>query len=557
MKSRLLHIALLLLTVAFQAKADNLGFTKQNPLIFGMDMDYPPLQYVNPDGIPEGKDVAFIQELMHRMNIPFTYAPNTWSAIAGDILNGKVDLGMMVYSSYRKDSTNYSRAVFRMYYQILYHANEKSSFDIRNLSGKTIAFMSSRPVKDTLEKIGAKTVIVTDISKAILNLSEGYYDALICFRHQTKYLTERYNIGNLLYTDLTLMPREYCYVSNNKELIDAINKELDKMEQEGVINGIYGVDITSEFGSSEVPLWIWYLVAFVVFASLITVIFFQRKARKRLMREMKRAQESEELARQNEQKAKENEELARQNEQKAKENEERARKSEELKDVFLSNVSHALCTPLNAVIGFSDLLMTTPEEMLPNEERQQLYGLINDNGLQLLHLINELLTLSDIEVKDKNFERQVIDVDQEMRSYAAEIRPQLSEGVAFVLNEPMNGIRAVLDNKMMRTVTMHLLENAQQHTQFGAVELSYYVKEGGLYVEVKDTGEGLPDPLKKNIFALLSDKNTYTQEEVPGLGLSVLKAIIDKSGGKVGYKDNEEAGRGCIFWYWAPVQIVD
>ena len=214
-------------------------------------------------------------------------------------------------------------------------------------------------------------------------------------------------------------------------------------------------------------------------------------------------------------------------------------------------------TPLNAVIGFSDLLMSTPEEMLPNEERQQLYGLINDNGLQLLHLINELLTLSDIEVKDKNFERQVIDVDQEMRSYAAEIRPQLSEGVAFVLNEPMNGIRAVLDNKMMRTVTMHLLENAQQHTQFGAVELSYYVKEGGLYVEVKDTGEGLPDPLKKNIFALLSDKNTYTQEEVPGLGLSVLKAIIDKSGGKVGYKDNEEAGRGCIFWYWAPVQIVD
>ena len=305
------------------------------------------------------------------------------------------------------------------------------------------------------------------------------------------------------------------------------------MEQEGVINGIYGVDITSEFGSSEVPLWIWYLVAFVVFASLITVIFFQRKARKRLMREMKRAQESEELARQNEQKAKENEELARQNEQKAKENEERARKSEELKDVFLSNVSHALRTPLNAVIGFSDLLMSTPEEMLPNEERQQLYGLINDNGLQLLHLINELLTLSDIEVKDKNFERQVIDVDQEMRSYAAEIRPQLSEGVAFVLNEPMNGIRAVVDNKMMRTVTMHLLENAQQHTQFGAVELSYYVKEGGLYVEVKDTGEGLPDPLKKNIFALLSDKNTYT--------MMVAKIIV----------------KSCIFWYWAPVQIVD
>lgn len=543
MKSRLLHIVVMLLTIALQAKADNLGFTKQNPLIFGMDMDYPPLEYVNPDGIPEGRDVEFTQELMRRLNIPFTYSPNTWKAIAGDILNGKVDLGMMVYSSYRKDSTNYSRAVFRLYYQILYRSEEKSSFDIRNLSGKTIAFMSSRPVKDTLQKVGAKTVIVTDISKAILNLSEGYYDALICFRHQAKYLTERYNIKNLLYTDLTLMPREYCYVSNNKKLIDAIDKELDKMDQEDVINNIYGTDITSEFGSKEIPQWVWYLVAIVIFLSLVIVIFMQRLARRRLMVEIKRAQE--------------NEELARKNEQKAKENEERARKSEELKDVFLSNVSHALRTPLNAVIGFSDLLMTTPEEALPNEERQQLYGLINDNGLQLLHLINELLTLGDIEVKDQVFERQVVDVDQEMRAYAAEIRPQLFDGVEFVLNEPMNGIRALVDAKMMRTVTMHLLENAQQHTKSGKVELSYYVKEGGLYVEVKDTGEGLPDPWKKNIFALLSDKNTYVQEEVPGLGLSVMKAIIDKSGGKVGYNDNEEAGSGCIFWYWAPVQIVD
>ena len=220
------------------------------------------------------------------------------------------------------------------------------------------------------------------------------------------------------------------------------------MDQEDVINNIYGTDITSEFGSNEIPQWVWYLVAIVIFLSLVIVIFMQRVARRRLMVEIKRAQE--------------NEELARKNEQKAKENEERARKSEELKDVFLSNVSHALRTPLNAVIGFSDLLMTTPEDALPNEERQQLYGLINDNGLQLLHLINELLTLGDIEVKDQVFERQVVDVDQEMRAYAAEIRPQLFDGVEFVLNEPMNGIRALVDAKMMRTVTMHLLENAQQ-----------------------------------------------------------------------------------------------
>ena len=98
----------------------------------------------------------------------------------------------------------------------------------------------------------------------------------------------------------------------------------------------------------------------------------------------------------------------------------------------------------------------------------------------------------------------------------------------------------------MRMVTMHLLENAQQHTKEGKITLSYYVKEGGIYTEVRDTGVGLPEDLKKNIFALLSDKNTYTQENAPGLGLSICKAVVDKSGGKIGARDNDiDGGFGC------------
>ena len=74
---------------------------------------------------------------------------------------------------------------------------------------------------------------------------------------------------------------------------------------------------------------------------------------------------------------------------------------------------------------------------------------------------------------------------------------------------------------------------------------------------MKDTGSGLPEKLKENIFALLSDKNTYIQEDTPGLGLSICKAIIDKAGGHIGARDNEEDGRGTIVWFWTPVEIVD
>jgi signal transduction histidine kinase len=521
MKARLTMI-LLLCAFAVQASADNLGFTEEKPLLFSLDKDYPPLEYLDSEGQPHGFDVQFTDILMNRLNIPFKYCPNTWEAVADDVMKGQTDLAMMVFSPYRKDQINYSRAVFRLYYQIVYRREDRpiSHLGLRSVEGKTIAFMDSRPIRDTLTKAGAKVCIVKDLKKTIKELSAGKYDAVICFRYQSKYIMNQLKADNLMLDDLTLMAREYCYVSKNKALIDAINKELDKMEEEGIIDKVYG-DVRTEFGGLKIPTWVWYLVAALVLGSLLTIIVLQRRSRIRLKKEMERAQ-----------------------------------KSEELKDIFLSNLSHALRTPLNAIIGFSDLLMSSSRDEMPEDEQNHLLTLINSNGLQLLHLINELLSLSDIEGKEKFFNMEVTDIVAEFDKYVGEIRPQLHPGVELIVNEPVEGIRALVDRRFMRMVNMQLLENAMQHTTEGKITLTYYMKQGGIYVEVRDTGTGLPPQLKENIFALLNDKNTYLQDEIPGLGLSICKAICEKIGGQIGARDNDIDGRGTIFWTWAEVQFV-
>ena len=507
MKLRLIHIALLMLTLVGQTKADNLGFTKIDPLLVGLDNNYPPLQFLDENGTPNGLDVKFTKELMNRLDIPFTYAPNTWANIASDILSGRVDLGMMVYSTYRKDSAYFSHAVFRMYYQMVIRKSDESSFDMRNLTGKTIAYMMSRPVNDTLTKAGAIPHVVTDLTSTFIDLSEGKYDGLICFRHQAKYIAEANDLNNLVFEDVTLTPREYCYVSTNKELIDAINRELDKMEAEGIIADTYGIDVISKFGSNEVPVWMWYLLAALLFVSLIALLVMQSISKKKLRKEMERAQ-----------------------------------KSEQLKSIFLSNVSHALRTPLNAIIGFSDVMMTDSQGVMPNEERNQLLGLINKNGLNLLHFINELLELSDIEGNTNLYERIVTDLDDEMSAFAHEIKMQLNKYVDFELVCPKRGLRAYLDPKLLRLVTMHLLTNASQHTYQGKVTLEYANRDNGLYVSVTDT------------FALLSDENTYKRDDYPGLGLNICKSIIVKSGGKIGAESPEQGGTKV--WFWVPVKFV-
>ena len=519
MRQRILNL-LLLLTLALSASADNLGYSKYKPLLFGIDMDYAPMEYIDDKGIPRGFDVEFTRRLMKRLDIPFTYSPNTWSNIAEDVLQGKVDLGMMVYSPYRKDQTNYSRAVFRLYYQIVYAKKSEARYGLRDVEGKKIALMKSRPIVDTLTKVGAKAMVVEDLKGAFLDLQKGKYDALICFRYQARYIIEELDLDDLTSSDLALTPREYCYVSHSKELIDAINTELDKMEEDGEIDDVYG-NIRSAFGKTVIPKWVWLLLASIIIVGLTLVVIQQLVARKKILKEM-----------------------------------ERAKKSEELKDIFLSNLSHSLRTPLNAIIGFSDLLMSSPADLMPEDEQKELLGLINTNGLQLLHLINELLSLSDIEGRNQLFDRSVVDVEQKMSVYAAETRMQLQKGVQLKVVDPIGGMRARLDEKLLRLIVMHLLDNAREHTTEGTITLTYYAKQDGIYVEVKDTGRGLPENLKENIFTLLSDKNTYLQKETPGLGLSICKAIIDKGGGQIGAKDNEEDGRGTVVWFWAPVKIL-
>ena len=607
MKLRLNYI-LLLITFAISANADNLGYTTDKPLVFGIDKDYPPLEYVDEKGNPSGFDVEFTKLLMSRLDIPMKFAPNSWGAIAGDVLNGRVDLGMMVYSPYRRDITNYSRAVFRLYHQMVTRKGAKRNYGLRDVKGMKIALMASRPVIDTLTKAGAKVVVVEDLTKTFKELSAGKYDALVCYRYQARYMIAKHKFTNLEGEDLTLIPREYCYVSHDKKLIDAINRELDQMDDEGVLDDAYA-NVASSFKGIIIPRWVWYAVAGTVFAILFGVILLQLRNTRQLKKALDKAHENEEKAKANEEKAKASEEAARkseeqarqseevaranaekaraseaeaqriadvarrnakeaehnalvaiQNEAKAREAAEAARKSEELKDIFLGNMSHSLRTPLNAIIGFSDLLMSMSDGDLPPEEKENLLQLINKNGLELLHLINELLSLSEVEGDNQLFKREVTDVDYEMGQYAAEIRQQLHEGVILEVVEPVDGLRALVDKKLMRIVTMHLLENAMQHTTDGKITLTYYLKEGGMYVEVKDMGDGLPEKLKQNIFGLLADKNTYTHDdnqENPGLGLSVCKAIIDRCNGKIGARDNTEDGRGTIFWYWTPTEILN
>lgn len=517
MKQKLLGI-ILLLVVAISAKAAWSDYTDERPVLFGIAIDYPPLEYVDPEGTPCGYDVEFTKVLMKRLNLPLECKAMPWGSIPRAAIDKKIDLSLMTYSTYRQDSISYSRAVFKLHYQVVYR-NDKTSkqLDMRQLEGKKVAYLSSKPVSDTLAAIGAVPLIVPNLRQAMQDLSNGEYDAVLCYRYQAKFLIDKYSLTNLEFSEFTLTPREYCFASHDKELISLINQELDEMEEEGVIYAMYSpAGIYLE--TPEIPRWVWYLLVAMVIVFLLIFILLQRRYQAQLKREMKRAQ-----------------------------------RSERAKTVFLGNVSHILRTPLNAINGFSEVLKTASEGDLSTEERMQLATMVNDNGERLLYFIDELLTLTDIETSEMKFNRAEVNLKAAMESYAEEARERLHEGVKLEVVGPEN-CRIYVDEKYLHLVTKHFLDNAVQHTEKGKITLTYRLESGNLYVEVKDTGCGVPAELRHNIFSLLAEKSMAVQGEIPGLGLTICKAIIDRCKGDIGLVSPPEGG--ACFWHWVSVKEI-
>ena len=516
-KQKVLYV-IFMLAFAVGTKAAWSDYTPERPVIFGTAIDYPPLEYVDPDGMPCGFDIEFTKELMKRLSLPIANQALPWGNIPRAAIDGKIDLALMTFSPYRKDSIYYSRSVFKLYYQVVYRNDEASKhIDMRRLAGKKVAYLSSKPVSDTLTAVGAVPLIVPNLRQAMQDLSKGEYDAVICYRYQAKFLIGKYSLSNLIYEDFTLTPREYCYVSHDQELIELINEKLDEMEAENVIYNMYSpagvyLDIP------DIPMWVWYLLVAVIILFLVIFIILQQLYQQKLRREIKRAQ-----------------------------------RSEQAKTVFLSNVSHVLRTPLNAINGFSYILCSDKDGSLSAEERIQLASMVHENGELLLYFIDELLTLTEIETSEMKLNRSEVELSATIASYIEEGRSSLHDGVELQAIGPKD-CRVFVDEKMMHIVIKHFLDNAIKHTDEGKVTLTYRIDRGRLYVEVKDTGCGVPVELRKNIFSLASEKAVTVQSDIPGLGLTICRAVIEYCKGEIGLISPPEGG--ACFWFLVPVKVL-
>ena len=491
--------------------AIELGFSKDRPLVMGMNTSYAPLQYVNSQGLPTGYDVEFTKKLLMRLGIPYTFSPNHWDKMSPGIIGGKYDMGMLVYSSYRKDTTNYSDAVFRMYYQVVYRKKDFAEFDFRHLKGKRIAYMKSRPIGLMLKDEEADGYPITDLNEAIVDLANGKYDGVICYRFQAKYHVGLLHLSDQLKADdLSLEPREYCYASHDKRLIDAINAELKKMEAEGIVDEIYGQEVAERFGDIKIPMWVWWLLIGLVFLFMVVYVVNKNRYNRRLQSANAQLQKNNKAL-----------QLATA----------RAEESTRMKSNFIKQISHEIRTPLNIICGFTQVLTTTDAELDKAEKRDMSVQII-DNAERITGLVNKMLALAEI--------NSSVVLEREDHTSAAVIAQEAIKAaginkashVQFKLVK-LFGAEQMFDTHLRSAVLalQQLLDNAKKFTEQGQVTLQISNHEGQAYFVVEDTGTSIPVYQAERIFDEFVQLDEYS--DGTGIGLSIARSLARRLGGDI------------------------
>jgi two-component system sensor histidine kinase/response regulator len=267
---------------------------------------------------------------------------------------------------------------------------------------------------------------------------------------------------------------------------------------------------------------------------------------------------NEEIQSSNEELVAVNEELAATNEELEVANLDLASMSAELvaanraKSEFLASMSHELRTPLNSIIGFSNVMMRGMAGALTDEQERQV-GMINESGIHLLSLINDILDLSRIESGRLELRMEDLHVRDVVRQAAETVRPLADQRrltLTTEVAEECTDVRA--DSRSLHQILLNLLGNAIKFTELGGVTLRATCSEHELRFEVADTGIGIDSSRLDDIFDEFRqyEQPGVAKPEGAGLGLPVSRRLAERLGGRI--EVESVLGRGSTFTLVVP-----
>ena len=230
---------------------------------------------------------------------------------------------------------------------------------------------------------------------------------------------------------------------------------------------------------------------------------------------------------------------------------------DQMKQDFVSNVTHELRSPMTSIRGYIDLMLKGAAGPLSNEQQDYL-SVIKNSAVRLGRFIDNLLDVAKIEAHKLKLTPEPLDVHSLAHEMEVLFKPQLGEkSIRFKNGVPTAIASGFADKDKMAEVLINLTSNAIKFTPERG-EIKMEAVEGPNYIEmsIHDTGAGIPQDAANKLFnkfeQVKSNQGLARQHKGTGLGLAITKGIIEAHGGKIWIKSPAPWGRGTAFYFTIP-----
>ena len=227
-------------------------------------------------------------------------------------------------------------------------------------------------------------------------------------------------------------------------------------------------------------------------------------------------------------------------------------RANQLKREFLARMSHEFRTPLNAIVGFSDLMAEQAAGPL-SESYVRFVGHIQDGARHLLELINDILDLSKIEAGRMELRWEEFHVAGELAEVLSIISPLAAAKQIEITNALRPDVLVYADRVRSKQILYNLLSNAVKFTpDNGSIRVESTLQDGNICISISDTGVGIPAGELEAIFDEFHQAGPTTKglKEGTGLGLAITKRLVEHHGGKIWAEG--EPGKGSRFTFTLP-----
>ena len=226
----------------------------------------------------------------------------------------------------------------------------------------------------------------------------------------------------------------------------------------------------------------------------------------------------------------------------------KAQESDKKKTEFIQNMSHEVRTPLNAIVGFSQMLATESDTNLSEEDRKQISHIINTNSEILNTIITNILDLTSIESGRYTIKENAVNINDLCKSAIESVKHRKAKDVEMIFRTDMpDNYTITTDKTRVLQVITNLLSNAVKNTEHGSITLGCSLNEqsGMVMFSVTDTGIGIKKEQQEKIFERFYKIDHF--KPGTGLGLNICKTIAEKLKGSIGIDSNYTNGARLYF----------